>query len=74
MTNNKMGYQKCESRRRPETTEWERDREDSRGAHNVVTNNKMGYQKCTTSRGAKVYKSGKDQIISYVITLLVIVY
>ncbi|CAI9769247.1 unnamed protein product [Fraxinus pennsylvanica] len=32
------------------------------GIHNVVAVNKGGYQGCTTPRGAKVYKTGKDQI------------
>ncbi|XP_044500704.1 basic blue protein-like [Mangifera indica] len=30
--------------------------------HNVVAVNKGGYRNCKTSRGAKVFKSGKDQI------------
>ncbi|MED6173306.1 hypothetical protein PIB30_058136 [Stylosanthes scabra] len=32
------------------------------GAHNVVAVNKAGYDSCKTARGAKVYRSGKDQI------------
>ncbi|KAI4296268.1 hypothetical protein L6164_036241 [Bauhinia variegata] len=32
------------------------------GAHNVVAVNKAGYNSCKTPRGAKVFKSGKDQI------------
>ncbi|KAL2343149.1 hypothetical protein Fmac_004434 [Flemingia macrophylla] len=34
----------------------------SPGAHNVVVVNKSGYDSCKTPRGAKVYRSGKDQI------------
>ncbi|KAK7247322.1 hypothetical protein RIF29_42203 [Crotalaria pallida] len=34
----------------------------SPGAHNVVVVNKPGYDGCKTPRGAKVYRSGKDQI------------
>ncbi|TKY60175.1 Basic blue protein [Spatholobus suberectus] len=34
----------------------------SPGAHNVVVVNKAGYDSCKTPRGAKVYRSGKDQI------------
>ncbi|XP_020204688.1 basic blue protein [Cajanus cajan] len=32
------------------------------GTHNVVAVNKGGYDSCKTPRGAKVYRSGKDQI------------
>ncbi|XP_057751873.1 basic blue protein [Arachis stenosperma] len=31
-------------------------------AHNVVAVNRGGYDSCRTPRGAKVYRSGKDQI------------
>lgn len=34
----------------------------SPGAHNVVAVNKAAYDKCSTPRGAKVFRSGKDQI------------
>ncbi|XP_027346685.1 basic blue protein-like [Abrus precatorius] len=34
----------------------------SPAAHNVVAVNNVGYSGCTTPRGAKVYRSGKDQI------------
>ncbi|KAG5015530.1 hypothetical protein AAZX31_08G125600 [Glycine max] len=34
----------------------------SPGAHNVVAVSKAGYDSCKTPRGAKVYRSGKDQI------------
>lgn len=34
----------------------------SPSAHNVVAVNKGGYDSCKTPRGAKVYRSGKDQI------------
>ncbi|KAK7318724.1 hypothetical protein RJT34_03430 [Clitoria ternatea] len=34
----------------------------SPSAHNVVVVDKVGYDSCTTPRGAKVYRSGKDQI------------
>jgi len=34
----------------------------SPAAHNVVAVNKGGYDSCKTPRGAKVYRSGKDQI------------
>ncbi|NP_001265957.1 basic blue protein-like precursor [Cicer arietinum] len=34
----------------------------SPGAHNVVAVSKAGYGSCKTPRGAKVYRSGKDQI------------
>ena len=30
--------------------------------HNVVAVNMVGYKACTTPKGAKVYKTGKDQI------------
>nr|AFK48048.1 unknown [Lotus japonicus] len=32
------------------------------GAHNVVAVNKAAYDTCKTPRGAKVYRSGNDQI------------
>jgi hypothetical protein len=31
-------------------------------AHNTVAVNKAGYNTCTAPRGAKVFKTGKDQI------------
>ncbi|XP_058735780.1 basic blue protein-like [Vicia villosa] len=34
----------------------------SPSAHNVVAVNKAAYDGCSTPRGAKVYRSGKDQI------------
>ncbi|KAK8564383.1 hypothetical protein V6N13_005388 [Hibiscus sabdariffa] len=30
--------------------------------HNVVAVNKAGYDSCSTPKGAKVYRSGKDQV------------
>ena len=32
------------------------------GVHNVVAVDKAGFNACKTSKGAKVYKNGKDQI------------
>ncbi|KAL5787503.1 hypothetical protein ACOSP7_004452 [Xanthoceras sorbifolium] len=34
----------------------------SQGIHNVVAVNKVGYKACITPKGAKVYRTGKDQI------------